>query len=296
MARTAQEGGVDGARPEWFGAFLADRGTRKPSAHTLKAYRQDFDAIAALIVGGADLSAMALCAIIDTLRTAFARYAQTHAATSIQRCWSTWNVLCSYLYTIAANPMPMVGRPKLAKTLPKALPADAVAALLGALNADPGPRRRNDWIERDRALILTGLLAGLRAEELVRANVGDLRRTDDGAVIHVRGKGGKDRRVPIEPALVRVLERYLDSRATRFPPQPNGAPPPAGDWPPGRRRRHCSSVPMASASPAAPCNTGCCARFAAPASTPTAPAAPLSTACATPSPPSWPTPRSASTR
>jgi hypothetical protein len=39
------------------------------------------------------------------------------------------------LYTaelIAANPMPMVGRPKLAKTLPKALPADAVAALLGA--------------------------------------------------------------------------------------------------------------------------------------------------------------------
>ena len=159
MARTAQEGGVDGARPEWFAAFLADRGTRKPSAHTLKAYRQDFDAIAALIVGGADLSAMALCAItIDTLRTAFARYAQTHEAASIQRCWSTWNVLCSYLYTaelIAANPMPMVGRPKLAKTLPKALPADAVAALLGALDADPEPRRRNDWIERDRALILT---------------------------------------------------------------------------------------------------------------------------------------------
>ena len=45
----------------------------------------------------------------------------------------------------------------------------------------------------------------------------DLRRTDDGAVIHVRGKGGKDRRIPIEPALVEVLERYLDSRATRFP-------------------------------------------------------------------------------
>jgi hypothetical protein len=24
--------------PEWFAAFLADRGTRKPSAHTIKAY------------------------------------------------------------------------------------------------------------------------------------------------------------------------------------------------------------------------------------------------------------------
>jgi|KBSSwiStaDraftv2_1062776.scaffolds.fasta_scaffold4103550_1 hypothetical protein len=38
--------------PQWFAAFLADRGTRKPSAHTIKAYRQDFDAIAALIAGG----------------------------------------------------------------------------------------------------------------------------------------------------------------------------------------------------------------------------------------------------
>jgi len=33
----------------------------------------------------------------------------------------------------------------------------------------------------------------------------------------VRGKGGKDRRVPIESALVELLERYLDGRATRFP-------------------------------------------------------------------------------
>jgi hypothetical protein len=39
------------SRSEWFAAFLADRGTRKPSAHTLKAYRQDFDAIATLIAG-----------------------------------------------------------------------------------------------------------------------------------------------------------------------------------------------------------------------------------------------------
>ena len=32
---TEQDGGVDGSRPEWFAAFLADRGTRKPSPHTL---------------------------------------------------------------------------------------------------------------------------------------------------------------------------------------------------------------------------------------------------------------------
>jgi site-specific recombinase XerD len=209
-------------RPEWFAAFLADRGTRKPSTHTLKAYRQDFDAIATLVTGDtAGAAQMSLSDITtDAMRTAFAQYAERHEAASIQRCWSTWNVLCTFLYTselIAANPMPLVGRPKIAKTLPKALPTNSVAALLAALNEDPQPRRGSDWIERDRALILTALLAGLRADELLRANVGDLRRTDDGAVIHVRGKGGKDRRIPIEAPLVEVLEHYLDSRATRFP-------------------------------------------------------------------------------
>ena len=116
-----QPDNIERARPEWFAAFLADRGTRKPSAHTLKAYRQDFDAIATLLAGGGDLSGMVSAAImIETMRTAFARYAQSHEAASIQRCWSTWNVLCTFLYTaelIAANPMPMVGRPKLAVCL-----------------------------------------------------------------------------------------------------------------------------------------------------------------------------------
>jgi site-specific recombinase XerC len=135
------------------------------------------------------------------MRTAFAQYAETHEAASIQRCWSAWNVLCTFLFTsllIAANPMPLVGQPELAKTLLKALPTDSVLALLAALEEKPQRRRRTDWIERHRALILTALLAGLRADELLRANVGDLRSTDEGAVIHVRGKGGRDRRIPIE--------------------------------------------------------------------------------------------------
>ena len=84
-------------------------------------------------------------------------------------------------------------------------------------------------MQRDRSLILTALLAGLRADELLRANVGDLRRTDDGIVIHVRGKGGKDRRIPIEPALVDILVRYLDTRAVRFPDAAKRRSSPAGD-------------------------------------------------------------------
>jgi site-specific recombinase XerD len=53
----------------------------------------------------------------DSMRTAFATYARDHEAASIRRCWSTWNVLCTFLYTgelLTANPMQLVGRPKLA--------------------------------------------------------------------------------------------------------------------------------------------------------------------------------------
>jgi integrase/recombinase XerC len=129
-------------------------------------------------------------------------------------------VLCDFLYTaelIPANLMPFVGRPKAANTLPRSLPQSAVAALLEAVDRDHEPSRRTDWPERDLALMLTGLLAGLRADELRRADVGDIRTTDGGAVIHVRGKGSKDRAVPIEADLLSVIEDYLDSRARRLP-------------------------------------------------------------------------------
>jgi hypothetical protein len=38
--------------PGWFDEILADRAIRKPSPHTAKAYRQDFEAIATLVAGG----------------------------------------------------------------------------------------------------------------------------------------------------------------------------------------------------------------------------------------------------
>ncbi|MGV0913969.1 tyrosine-type recombinase/integrase [Mycobacterium syngnathidarum] len=114
--------------------------------------------------------------------------------------------------------MALVGRPKLARSLPKALPHAAVGALLQAVAGDLDSTRQTDWAEGDLAIILTSLLAGLRAEELRQADVGDVRTVDDGAgIIHVRGKGGKDRAVPVEADLQRLIEAYLDSRATRFP-------------------------------------------------------------------------------
>ncbi|BBY60961.1 integrase [Mycolicibacterium sarraceniae] len=213
--------------PGWFQQFLDHRQTSKPSAHTMKAYRQDFTAIANLMSDGEPARLAPADITRDSMRAAFATFAAEHEAASIRRCWSTWNVLCTFLYTnelMAANPMQLVGRPKLKKPLPKALPRTAVEALLAAAGQDPVPRE-TDWAERDLALILTALLAGLRAEELRLVDVGDVRTLDDGsAVVNVKGKGGKERNVPIESELLAVIGTYMASRAVRFPQSKKRSP------------------------------------------------------------------------
>ncbi len=80
---------------DWFRAFLTDRATRKPSPHTLQAYRQDFDAIAARVAGDPQqIPHLAPRSVTkDSMRQAFAACAQSHEAVSIRRCWPTWNTL-----------------------------------------------------------------------------------------------------------------------------------------------------------------------------------------------------------
>jgi site-specific recombinase XerC len=149
--------------------------------------------------------------------------------------------LCDFLYAgelITGNPMPLIGRPKVAKALPKGLGAETIAELLRVIDEDCGSGRRSDWAERDRAIVLTAVLAGLRADELVRADVGHIRPTDGGGVIHLHGKGNKDRRIPVERALIHELEAYLDP-AGPLPRQHQTA---AHQCRAGRLAGHCATV------------------------------------------------------
>lgn len=211
---------------DWFEEFLVYRSTAKPSPNTLRAYRQDFRAVADSLARAAGVPADRLSPDVigkAALRTAFAEYADTRQPASIRRCWSTWNMLCDFLFAadaIVANPMSSVLRPRAPKTVPKAFHADAIERLVTSLQApDEGTRA---WPERDLALILTGLLTGLRSAELIAIDLGDLRdAAGDGAdrakVIHVHGKGNKQRVVTVEPVVVDVLGDYLASRVRRFP-------------------------------------------------------------------------------
>ena len=92
------------------------------------------------------------------------------------------------------------------------------AALVETVTRDRQSTRQTDWAESDLAIIFTALLTGIRAAELRNADIGDIRTTQQGeGVIRVRGKGQKDRSIPIEAGPVTVIEEYLASRASCFP-------------------------------------------------------------------------------
>jgi integrase/recombinase XerC len=78
--------------PNWFVQFLDDRQTRKPSAHTMKGYRQDFATIAFLVTDSNPERLTVADITKDSMRQAFAAYARDHEAASTRRYWSNWNV------------------------------------------------------------------------------------------------------------------------------------------------------------------------------------------------------------
>jgi site-specific recombinase XerD len=100
--------------------------------------------------------------------------------------------------------------PKLTRALPQYLTVPEQEAALAALAADP-----SDLGRRDHALIATALLTGLRVAELAALELAHLDLAA-GTLRVVRGKGGKDREVPIIPRLAGILRAYLDDVRPRL--------------------------------------------------------------------------------
>ncbi|HYN96077.1 MAG TPA: tyrosine-type recombinase/integrase [Pilimelia sp.] len=205
--------------------FLTARSTRKPSVHTVHAYRRDLTTIATLVADDpttplppdeltiAHLSPRAL-------RAAFARFAATRAPASISRAWSTWNTFFAFLVTdgvVPGNPMSAVDKPRATVATPKPLRGEHTPEeLLHAVAGDPSPGQRHPWPERDLAVLALALCAGLRLSELLALRVGCLAGRPGERRLEVAGKGGRPRTVPIEPELDAVVAAYLDSRRRRF--------------------------------------------------------------------------------
>ncbi|MGY1606808.1 MULTISPECIES: site-specific tyrosine recombinase XerD [unclassified Geodermatophilus] len=92
--------------------------------------------------------------------------------------------------------------PAPARRLPKAVPVEAVVALIEAAGAVEGPRGL-----RDRALLEVLYGTGARISEAVGLAVDDLDRGQ--SVVRLAGKGGKERIVPVGSYALRAVEDYL---------------------------------------------------------------------------------------
>ena len=108
---------------------------------------------------------------------------------------------------LAANPVIAVRTPKQDKKLPRFLEYEDVKRLLETPPLD-------NWLgARDRAILETLYSTGVRVSELVALNLDDIDFL--GEVIHVRGKGKKERISPIGTSALQVIQHYQEMRNKR---------------------------------------------------------------------------------
>ncbi|KKK86608.1 hypothetical protein LCGC14_2761540, partial [marine sediment metagenome] len=120
---------------------------------------------------------------------------------------------------LAASPVAAVRTPKQDKRLPKFLDEAQVEALLAAPQApgnvaEDASAAKLVLIARDRAILETIYSAGLRIGELTGLNVGDME--SGGQTLRVRGKGRKERIVPLGSVAAAAVEEYLRGRDAAF--------------------------------------------------------------------------------
>ena len=191
----------------------AERGA---GANTLAAYRNDLSDLAAhLRAAGRSIAN----ASTDDLRGFLGSLAERgFKASSLARRLSALRQLYRFLYAEgkrADDPAAVLEGPKRARTLPKILSIAEVDTLLArarerAENAEHPPAQR---LRAARLLCLLEVVyaTGLRVSELVALPATAARR--DQKMLVVRGKGGKERLVPLNQAAKRAMAEYLKLRA-----------------------------------------------------------------------------------
>jgi integrase/recombinase XerD len=192
---------VDRAISAYLRHVSVERGL---SEHTLAAYRRDLAEYSAwLTADGIDDTGRITPDVVSRYAAAAASTQPKPAASSLARRQSSIRGLHRFLAREGIetdDPSARLRPPKAAQRLPKALTIDQVAALVQAPPAD-------DPIGvRDRALLELLYATGARVSEAVGLDVDDLAH---GEALRLRGKGGKERIVPIGSYARDAVDAYL---------------------------------------------------------------------------------------
>lgn len=184
-------------------AFLHQMATlRRLSSRSLLAYQHDLEQFCRHLTG-ANLQTYDL----HHLRAHLAKLrAQGLTPRSIARHlsairkWTAWAVRERLR---ESNPAMHLRAPKAARPLPKVLDVDSAAELLDAAPA-------NTLELRDHALFELMYSSGLRLSEAIQINLSDFDRR--AGLVRVRGKGNKERELPVGRKALAAIDRYLAHR------------------------------------------------------------------------------------
>jgi integrase/recombinase XerD len=191
--------------------LAAERGA---GTNTLAAYARDLDDYSAHLSAGKGARRRTMAnATTDDVRGFLAALGKRgFAAASMARRLSAVRQLYRFLYAEghrSDDPAAIVEGPKRGRTIPKVLSIEQVDHLLAAARAEMVGER--PLPERLRAARLTCLLelvyaTGLRVSELVALPASAAER--NARMLVVRGKGGKERLVPLNDAAKRAMTEY----------------------------------------------------------------------------------------
>lgn len=183
---------------------------RRYSPHTLDAYSRDlsgfFDFAAEHLGKVPETADLAKLEVRDFRAYLSQRAAQHIDKSSLARELSTLKNFFKWLarYDILRNPaLSVIRTPRRAKVLPKALEVnDTFNVIDEAQNL-----ASNSWQGlRDTAIFTLLYGCGLRISEALSLNVGDIGNND---FLRIKGKGNKERIVPLLPVVVENINKYL---------------------------------------------------------------------------------------
>jgi tyrosine recombinase XerC len=208
------EGEISRAWEQALSGYGRDLKTRGASRSTLRAYRADLRELAAWATRRR--SEPGALAYRDLRSYAAVLSERGLAKASVARKLAAARSFHRHLVSAGRaqeNPAELLPTPKREARLPRVLAPDEVASLLDRIPA------RTPLEIRDRALFEVTYSCGLRAQEVVGLDVGDV--DHDAETVRVTGKGRKTRVVPIGEPAQRALRRYLE-RARPALPSPAG--------------------------------------------------------------------------
>jgi len=195
---------------EYLRVLTNERGA---SAHTLRAYRRelnDFEVYVAkhcaAITSPEEFEHTHIRAYLATLYERGLSKASAARSLAAIRSWFKWLARMEY---VEQNVASLVATPRLPKHLPRVPSIEQMNSIVDSVADDAA-----SWPARDKAIVELLYGCGMRNAELTGLNLDDIHWANE--TILVRGKGQKQRYVPLGDAAALALRAYLTERSVRL--------------------------------------------------------------------------------